>query len=158
MESHPIYFQANRRWLMSWNKASSLFLLSPLLLSSAVPLVIPRTEPITSERIQSCAHTFTFVCPISYIYIGLKKKKKGNHTSNTHTCGINGHAAVTHTYTQTHAHSPTRNGQNLWAVGLVCQSLKVCGGVKGLVFKNAVWSRWSHYQKNVPDIISMRDS
>lgn len=62
MESHPIYFQANRRWLMSWSKASALFLLSSFVLSSAVTPVILWTKPITARHIHSWVHTFTPTC------------------------------------------------------------------------------------------------
>lgn len=79
MESHPIYFQANRRWLMSWSKASSLFLLSPFLLSSAVPLVILQTKPITPESIYSFAHTFTFVLPVIHVHNAVWREKNKAH-------------------------------------------------------------------------------
>lgn len=64
---------------MSWSKASSLFLLSPFLLSSAVPLVILQTKPITPESIYSFAHTFTFVLPVIHVHNAVWREKNKAH-------------------------------------------------------------------------------
>lgn len=64
---------------MSWSKASSLFLLSPFLLSSAVPLVILQTKPITPESIYSFAHTFTFVGPVIHVHNAVWREKNKAH-------------------------------------------------------------------------------
>lgn len=64
---------------MSWSKASSLFLLSPFLLSSAVPLVILQTKPITPESLYSFAHTFTFVGPVIHVHNAVWREKNKAH-------------------------------------------------------------------------------
>lgn len=124
----PIYFQANRRWLMSWSKASSLFLFS--LLSSRPPLFplwfCRPDQLLPSASIHVLTHSH--VCVQSQIFTFSQKR------------GIDKvwiHMLCSFT-----------------ALCLGCQLQKVYGRVKGLVFQKIWKPRQCYYQKSLPDIIS----
>lgn len=137
VESHPIYFQANRRWLMSWSKASSPFLLSPLLLSSDVS-----TGDSAHHTNYFWAHPF--MC--THVHVS-------NHTSSQGSTGrktwIDYECRIPILQSRTHTGENQKNisVHTLWALCLVYQLLKVCERVRGLVFKKTERPRQCHYQK-----------